>query len=196
MPMNFLLIEALDRLDGFYGANLARPFPAKSHHAATAHEAAISICNRTASLFLPDLQGDRPCHEKQPKFQLGKEWGQLIHYYEYFHPETGRGIGASHQTGWTSLVVNCLFRVGEERARLRERIDDHFVENNWNKFSETFWDLPSNADAALAHEVVVGGFRTIQEMMRVLYERQPWRYRDLMLSYGSRHHSKGRIDSD
>ena len=63
---------------------------------------------RLARLFLPDAQGRRPCHGEDRRFAEDPNWRDLVLFHEYFHGETGRGLGASHQTGWTALAVELL----------------------------------------------------------------------------------------
>ena len=70
---------------------------------------------RLASLFLADAAGRRPCHGEDSRFAADPHWNQLVLFHEYFHGDTGRGVGASHQTGWTGLVVRCI----EDIARTR-----------------------------------------------------------------------------
>lgn len=95
-PMNYLLIEALERLDHFYAHSLTMPFP--SHHPecqATPFEASIDICQRLASLFLPDEHGNRPCHGDDTIYSTDPNFKDLILFYEHFHGDNGRGLGAS-----------------------------------------------------------------------------------------------------
>jgi hypothetical protein len=61
-----------------------------------------------SGLFLPDAAGNLPCHGGAARYANDPHWRDLVLFYEYFHGDTGRGCGASHQTGWTSLVVRCL----------------------------------------------------------------------------------------
>jgi hypothetical protein len=67
-------------------------------------------------LFLPGTDGRRPCHGIQAHFAGNAHWRDLLLFYEYFHGEDGRGLGASHQTGWTALVVPCLEKLVRARA--------------------------------------------------------------------------------
>jgi hypothetical protein len=77
---------------------------------------AREIARRLASVFLPDEKGARPCHGGEKRYAEDPAWKELVLFHEYFHAETGRGVGASHQTGWTALVVSLL----EGLAGLRE----------------------------------------------------------------------------
>ena len=76
---------------------------------------ARELARRLASIFSPDSAGRRPCHGEAGVYAQDPNWRDLVLFYEYFHGDTGRGVGASHQTGWTSLVVRCL----EEKVRLK-----------------------------------------------------------------------------
>jgi len=73
------------------------------------------LSRRLASLFLPDGRGRRPCHGEDERFASDPDWRDLVLFHEYFHGDTGRGVGASHQTGWTALAVRCLEDLAAER---------------------------------------------------------------------------------
>jgi hypothetical protein len=115
LPLNYLLIEALDRYHLFYGSELTVECPTGSGTHMTLSEVAREIERRLATIFLPDSSGSRPVHGGDARYQTDPHWKDLVLFYEYFHGDTGRGVGASHQTGWTALVVRCI----EEAARRR-----------------------------------------------------------------------------
>ncbi|MHB8519493.1 MAG: MGH1-like glycoside hydrolase domain-containing protein [Limisphaerales bacterium] len=115
-PLNYLLIEALERYHHFYGDSLRVECPTGSGRLMNLQEVAREIATRLCRLFLPDAKGRRPCHGDDPRFASDPHWRDLLLFHEYFHGETGRGLGASHQTGWTALVARCL----EDLARLRK----------------------------------------------------------------------------
>jgi hypothetical protein len=115
LPPNYLLIEALDRYHLFYGSDLRVECPTGSGTFMTLGEVAREIERRLASIFLPDASGRRPVHGGDPRYATDPHWKDLVLFYEYFHGDTGRGVGASHQTGWTALIVRCI----EEAARRR-----------------------------------------------------------------------------
>ncbi|HXM75220.1 MAG TPA: glucosidase, partial [Thermoanaerobaculia bacterium] len=115
-PMNYLLIEALERYHHFYGAGFKVEFPTRSGRWITLAGAARDLAGRLAAAFLPDAQGRRPCFGDDRRFAADPRWKDLLLFHEYFHGDTGRGLGASHQTGWTSLVVRCLESVAAARA--------------------------------------------------------------------------------
>jgi hypothetical protein len=71
-------------------------------------EAAREIARRLSSIFLPDSRGRRPFQGENAHLATDPHWRDLLQFHEYFHPETGRGVGASHQTGWTALVARLL----------------------------------------------------------------------------------------
>jgi hypothetical protein len=114
-PINFLIIEALERYYYFYGDSFEIEYPTGSGNQATLLEIAIDLCDRLISLFLPDDNGYRPCFGDAPRYTEVSHWQDLLLFHEYFHAETGEGLGASHQTGWTSLVVRL---VRERREKL------------------------------------------------------------------------------
>ncbi len=107
-PMNYLLIEALERYHYFYGDTLRVECPTGSGRWMNLLEVARELAARLARLFLPDAHGRRPCHADDGRFATDPYWRELVLFHEYFHGETGRGLGASHQTGWTALVTRCL----------------------------------------------------------------------------------------
>jgi hypothetical protein len=105
MPMNFLLLEALERYYHFYGDELKVEYPAGSGKLATLREIVMDIRGRIASTFFPDKSGRRPCVGNDARYANDPNWKSLLLFHEYFHGDTGRGLGASHQTGWTALVA-------------------------------------------------------------------------------------------
>ncbi len=115
-PVNYLLIESLERYHHFYGDSLKVECPAGSGHFINLREAARELANRLATLFLPDAQGRRPCHGDQARYATDPHWRDLVLFHEYFHGDNGRGIGASHQTGWTALAVRCIEKRAADRA--------------------------------------------------------------------------------
>ena len=115
-PVNYLLIEALQRYHHFYGDGLRVECPAGSGNRVNLGEVSREIARRLSSIFLPQGEAGRPCHAGDPRFARDPHWRDLVLFHEYFHGDTGRGVGASHQTGWTALVVRCL----EDLASSRE----------------------------------------------------------------------------
>jgi hypothetical protein len=107
-PINFLLLESLERYHHFYGDDLRVECPMGSGRMLTLREAALELEERLASLVLRDDQGRRPCHGGEARYATDPHWKDLVLFYEYFHGDNGRGVGASHQTGWTALVIRCI----------------------------------------------------------------------------------------
>jgi hypothetical protein len=117
-PLNYLLLEALERYHHFYGDTLRVECPVGSGRMCTLDEVAREIGARLTRLFLPEASGRRPCHGDERRYAEDPAWRDLVLFYEYFHPETGRGLGAGHQTGWTALVVRIFESLAEGRAPL------------------------------------------------------------------------------
>ncbi len=107
-PLNYLLIEALERYHEFYGDSFRVECPTGSGVMMNLEEVARELMRRQVRLFLPDAKGDRPCHGGDKRYRDDPNWKDLILFYEYFHGENGRGLGASHQTGWTALAARLL----------------------------------------------------------------------------------------
>jgi len=112
-PLNFLLIESLQRFHYFAGDALKVEFPTGSGCQMTLWNVAAEISRRLSRIFLRGPDGRRPVYGDIGKFQTDPHWRDLILFYEYFHGETGQGLGASHQTGWTALVAKMLQQSGE-----------------------------------------------------------------------------------
>lgn len=115
-PVNYLLIESLERYHNFYGDDFRVECPVGSGNSMNLKEVADELTARLSRLFLPDARGRRPCHGGDARFHEDPHWRGLVLFHEYFHGETGRGLGAAHQTGWTAMVARCL----EDLARMRK----------------------------------------------------------------------------
>jgi hypothetical protein len=115
-PLNHLLIEALERYHYFYGDSLKVECPTGSGTYCTLGEVAHEIQRRLVSIFLPDEHGRRPVHGNDARYATDPAWRDLILFHEFFHGDTGQGLGASHQTGWTALVVRSVEDLARERA--------------------------------------------------------------------------------
>jgi len=111
-PTNFLLIESLQKFHHYYGDTVQVEFPAGSGQMRTLWEVAAEISRRLTRIFLRDEHGRRPVYGGIEKFQTDPHWRDYILFYEYFHGDNGAGLGASHQTGWTSLVAKLLEQSG------------------------------------------------------------------------------------
>jgi hypothetical protein len=107
-PLNFLIIESLQKFHHYYGKDFKVECPTGSGHFLTLDQVATELSHRMSRIFLKDGIGERPVLRHQPQLQLDPHYRDYIPFYEYFHGDTGRGIGASHQSGWTSLIAKLL----------------------------------------------------------------------------------------
>jgi Glycosyl hydrolase family 63 C-terminal domain len=111
-PLNYLLIEALERYHHFYGGTLRVECPTGSGRMMNLDEVARELSRRIGSIFLPDRDGRIAWQGDMRVFADSTHWRNLTWFFEYFHGDTGRGCGASHQTGWTALIVRMLKNIG------------------------------------------------------------------------------------
>jgi hypothetical protein len=107
-PLNYLLIEALQRYHHFYGDTFTMEFPTGSGKRMNLDQIASDLARRLIGLFMPDSKGKRPALNGQSAFTNDSHWQNLIWFHEYYHGETGAGLGANHQTGWTALVARLI----------------------------------------------------------------------------------------
>jgi hypothetical protein len=107
-PVNFLIIESLQKFHHYYGDEFRIECPVGSRRFITLNEAASEIAMRLTRIFLKDESGARPVHGQHPHLQKDPQFRDYVLFYEYFHGDTGHGVGASHQTGWTGLVAKLL----------------------------------------------------------------------------------------
>jgi hypothetical protein len=107
-PLNYLLIEALDRYAAFFGDGFRIEHPTGSGHQRTLDEVSAELSRRLVALFLPGADGRRPCNGGVDRLDLDPRWRDQVAFNEYFHGDTGAGLGASHQTGWTGLVAHLI----------------------------------------------------------------------------------------
>ena len=108
MPVNFLLVESLRRFHSYYGAGYTIEYPSGSGQKLTLNEVADYLSRRLIKIFRRGPDGRRAVFGECAKFQTDPHFRDLIPFHEYFDGDTGRGIGASHQTGWTALVANLI----------------------------------------------------------------------------------------
>jgi hypothetical protein len=117
-PVNFLLVEALRRYGNFFGDDLLVEYPVGSGERCSLDAVADDLSRRLVALFLNDPDGRRPAFGDQELLQRDPAWHDLLPFYEYFHGDTRAGLGASHQTGWTALVVDLILQMrGDRRSR-------------------------------------------------------------------------------
>jgi hypothetical protein len=112
-PINYLIIEALERYHHFYGEMLRVEFPTGSGQLMNLQEIADELRRRLIRLFLRDSEGRRPIHGMDRRFSEDPHWRDLLLFHEFFHAESGRGCGADHQTGWTALIARMLTDRGD-----------------------------------------------------------------------------------
>lgn len=118
-PLNYLAVEALRRYDRCLHDDLAVELPTGSATYRTLTDVADDLRGRLISLFLNDSSGRRPMFGSTERFQTDPRWHDLLFFHEYFHGDTGAGLGASHQTGWTALVLDLILEtrsVGPRRS--------------------------------------------------------------------------------
>jgi len=107
-PVNFLIIESLQRFHHYYGDDFKMEYPSGSGKLITLNEIATLLTIRLKSIFTKNKDGKRPVFGDNKKFQEDPHFKDYILFYEYFHGDTGCGLGASHQTGWTGLIAKLL----------------------------------------------------------------------------------------
>jgi hypothetical protein len=112
-PVNYLLIESLQKFHWFLGEGLRVECPSGSGRRMNLWEVSVDLSHRLARIFLRDADGRRPVFGGVERFQRDPQWRDLVPFHEYFHGETGQGLGASHQTGWTGLVAKLIAQSGE-----------------------------------------------------------------------------------
>jgi hypothetical protein len=118
-PLNYLLIESLQKFHHYLGDAFKVEFPTGSGEMKTLWEVADELSRRMTSIFLRDENGRRPLFGDMDKFQTDPDWQNLLLFHEYFHGDSGAGVGANHQTGWTGLVIKLMQQSGE-RARRKD----------------------------------------------------------------------------
>jgi Glycosyl hydrolase family 63 C-terminal domain len=112
LPLNYMIIESLERYYHYYGSALQVECPKGSGQMMNLQQVVAEISRRLCLLVQPDTAGHRPCHGTDSRYATDPHWRDLVLFYEYFHADTGAGLGASHQTGWTALLARLL----EDRA--------------------------------------------------------------------------------
>ena len=132
MPVNYLLVESLQKFHHYLGDTYKVEFPTGSGEMKTLWEVAAEVSRRLSSIFLRDTNGRRPVYGSIAKFQDDPHWRDSVLFYEYFHGDNGAGLGASHQTGWTGVVARVLdlfARVSAADALMtpRERLEERLV---------------------------------------------------------------------
>jgi len=119
-PVNYLLVESLQKFHHYLGDDFKVEFPTGSGKMLTLWDVAGELSRRMTSIFLQNDKGRRPVFGDLEKFQSDPHWRDLLLFHEYFHGDSGAGVGASHQTGWTGVVTKLMQQSGESRKREKE----------------------------------------------------------------------------
>jgi hypothetical protein len=112
-PLNYLLVESLQKYHHYYGEDFKVECPSRSGSETDLWEVAAEISRRLVHIFVRGKDGRRPVAGAAELFQSDPHWKDLLLFYEYFHADNGAGVGASHQTGWTALVAKLIEQSGE-----------------------------------------------------------------------------------
>jgi hypothetical protein len=108
MPVNIMIIRALQNYYLYYGDNFKIECPTGSGKMMNLFEVSKEIADRLSRIFLRNEEGRRPVYGGTEKFQNDPHWRDYILFFEYFHGDNGAGLGANHQTGWTGLVAKTI----------------------------------------------------------------------------------------
>ena len=120
-PINYLLVESLERYHHFYGDTLKVECPTGSGNMMNLDQVACELKRRLSSIFLPGADGVRPYAQSLGKYANDPLWRDNLLFNEYFHGDSGRGLGAEHQTGWTALIADCLRGMAGNKSRYQDR---------------------------------------------------------------------------
>ncbi len=112
MPMNYLMVESLRRFHAYYGDDFLVECPAGSGELMSLASVADDLATRLVRIFLPDADGRRPVYQHCARMQTDPHFRDHVLFYEYFHGDSGRGVGASHQTGWTGVIADLVDEPG------------------------------------------------------------------------------------
>ena len=108
--MNYLILESLLKFHRYYGDDFKVEYPVGSGEFINIRDAARVLAERMMNLFKRNKSGERPLYGKHKKFQTDPHFKDYILFYEYFHGDNGKGLGASHQTGWTGLIADIIYK--------------------------------------------------------------------------------------
>ncbi len=125
-PMNHLIIESLRKFDYYYGGEFSIEYPTGSGNYLTMDLIARELSLRCIKIFLRDETGKRPVYGNHKKFQEDPHFKDYILFYEYFHGDNGAGLGASHQTGWTGLVAEMIYKYYKPELQAKEHVEAIF----------------------------------------------------------------------
>lgn len=124
MPVNYLLIESLQKFHHYYGNDFKVEYPTNSGNFLSLNEVANELSRRIANTFLRNESGERPVFGDNEKFQNDPNFNNYVLFYEYFHGDSGRGVGASHQTGWTGLIAKLLMPKMDEKKGEKKKVKE------------------------------------------------------------------------
>jgi len=130
MPINYLIIQSIKKYGEFYDGSLTVEYPTGSGRFMELNEVAIELIRRVTTLFIKDEADERRLHGAQNWFYSKPENKDLVLFYEYFHGDTGRGLGASHQSGWTALIAELINELPEDEPFSREA--KPLAKNDWD----------------------------------------------------------------
>ena len=114
-PLNYLIIDSLHKYSKYYGEEYEVEFPTNSGEIMSIREATLQISERLINLFKKGINGEKPFMGGNEKLNKDKEFTDYYHFFEYFHGDNGKGLGAAHQTGWTGLVADLIQEVSEKK---------------------------------------------------------------------------------
>jgi len=117
MPMNYLLVGALQTLGEYHKQNCIVELPTGSGNKVCLHDVSVDLAKRLVSIFEKDETGKRPSNADHSVYQHDKHFKDLVLFYEYFHGDNSRGVGATHQTGWTGVVAELINRINKSELK-------------------------------------------------------------------------------
>ena len=117
MPMNYLLVNALQTLSEYHNKNCMVELPTGSGNYACLEEVSLELARRLVSIFRQDENGYRKVNADHAIYQHDEHFKNLVLFYEYFHGDTSRGVGATHQTGWTGVVAELINRISQHEQK-------------------------------------------------------------------------------
>jgi hypothetical protein len=135
MPLNYLIIESLQKFHHYYGDDFKIECPTGSGQMKTIRQVADELSRRLTRLFLKGEDGQRPVLKYHPMLASDPHFKDYVLFHEYFHGDTGRGVGASHQTGWTGLVAKLLQPRAHVRPKQPAQVPEESTPNAWDTHS-------------------------------------------------------------
>ncbi len=145
MPVNALIIRALLQYYTFYGDTFTIECPTGSGKKMNLYQIAENLSQRLTNMFLKDKHGRRPVNGGEPKFQEDPHWRDCIQFYEYFHGDSGVGLGANHQTGWTGVIARLMHLFGTTSAEKIQQLGKAAVHVNLNQPVKTRSEIETKA---------------------------------------------------